>query len=125
MNSVKRDVDPGTLSVGQILRLLKPAQLWAVITTIGALLAFAFTIGSWTARNAVESEIKDLRRIVERYRGLETKDLFLSLYLRYLLAGYEVKREDSPGNIRRRKTAAQALEKTKVRRIHCGQTREG
>ena len=44
------DIEPGSLTIGQLTKAMKPAELYGVLAVIVILLGFAFWLGDWFGR---------------------------------------------------------------------------
>lgn len=110
--------DLSSLTILRLLSLLRPAQVWAILGVIFAVLSGTFGLGyqlkglvseievvRYKTENAgfkdkieliklaAEAQIERyktkntlLREKIKQFRGAQTKEKFLSLYLRYLIA---------------------------------------
>lgn len=97
-------MDPENLTLKQLLSNLKVGQLWALITLVTGLIAGAFTLGYkanalvtdpklaekeaqlTAARMALEEASDNLKKAGSESKDAGTKERFLALYLRYLIA---------------------------------------
>lgn len=82
-----------SLTMFQILTSLKPAQIWTILVIVFGLLSGSFGLGyklkSSIAESEIakyESELTTFQEKTKQFRGLQTKERFLALYLRYLIA---------------------------------------
>jgi hypothetical protein len=110
--------DLSSLTILQLLSLLRPAQVWAILGAIFVVLSGAFGLGyklkglvseievvRYKTENAGfqdkmelielatkaqierhKTENASLREKIKQFRGMHTKERFLALYLRYLIA---------------------------------------
>jgi hypothetical protein len=110
--------DLSSLTILQILSMLRPAQLWAILGVFFAVLSGAFGLGynlkglvsevqvvQYKTENAgfqerieliklaadaqierYKMESASLKDKIKQFRGVQTKERFLALYLRYLIA---------------------------------------
>lgn len=88
------------LTVGQILKSLSPGQLWAVLAAVSTLIGGAFTIGYKLQLSTSEIRAERSATKLAEVRGLQTKERFLALYLRYLVAKGDLQTEPSEDNRR-------------------------
>jgi hypothetical protein len=110
--------DLSSLTILQLLSMLRPAQVWAILGVIVAVLSGAFGLGynlkslvsevevvRYKTENAgfqerielielaadaqierYKMETTSLKEKIKQFRGVQTKERFLALYLRYLIA---------------------------------------
>lgn len=110
--------DLSSLTILQLLSMLRPTQVWAILGVIFAVLSGAFGLGynlkslvseievvRYKTENAgfhdkitlvklaAEAQIErykmetaSLKEKIKQFRGVQTKERFLALYLRYLIA---------------------------------------
>ena len=85
----KEDRDISKITAGQLVSQLGIRQLWSVGIVIAGLLGGSFTLGYKVSSSVGEPRIAKLETQVdtlrECFRGLECKEKFLVLYVRYLL----------------------------------------
>ena len=131
----QKKVEASKMTIKQLLSQLRVAQLWTVLVVIVALITGSFSFGYQLSSSMAEANITKLeaetvvktaelqreiselqtkinylRGNLEPYRGLETKERFLALYLRYLLAKENLALEDTPENQEKFKVTQKALE---------------
>ena len=124
----QKNVEASKMTIKQLLSQLRVAQLWTVLVVIVAVITGSFSFGYQLSSSMAEAnitkleaetevktaelqrEINYLRGNFEPYRGLETKERFLALYLRYLLAKENLALEDTPENQEKFKVTQNALE---------------
>lgn len=82
-----------SLTLFQILTSLKPAQVWTILALVFGLLRGSFELGYKLESSVAESEIAEykneltrLQASIKQFQRLQTKERFLALYLRYLIA---------------------------------------
>ena len=88
------------LTVGQILKSLSPGQFWAVLVAVSSLVAGVFAIGYKLQLSTSEIRAERSAAKLAEVRGLQTKERFLALYLRYLIAKGNLQTEPSEDNRR-------------------------
>ena len=86
------------LTVGQIVKGLKPGQFWAILVILFGLVAGAFTLGYKLQLSKGQIIEERTTAKLAEFRGLQTKERFLALYLRYLLAKSNLQTESSEEN---------------------------
>lgn len=93
MSNPKEHIKVESLTLSQIIKSLKPGQAWAIIVITFGLLSGSFGLGyklkSSIAESVVakyKSELATSNNSIRQFRGLQTKERFLALYLRYLMA---------------------------------------
>lgn len=74
------------LTIGQILRGLSPSQFWTILVAVFGLVAGAFTLGYKLQLSTADIRAERSEAKLAEFRGLQTKERFLALYLRYLMA---------------------------------------
>jgi hypothetical protein len=81
------------LTIKQAFSQIQISQFWGLLVIIVSLLVGAFTLGYKLSSSVSEakvgnweSQIDSLRESTKHFRGLEAKERFLALYVRYLLA---------------------------------------
>ncbi len=106
------------LTMKQILSQLQISQFWGLLVIIVGLLAGAFTLGyklsssiSEVKVGKLESQINSLQEATKRFTGLEVKERFLALYVRYLLAKEKFTNSKTEEAYKEVRTTGQALEK--------------
>ncbi len=65
---------------------MRPGQLWAILVILFGLLSGSFGLGYRVQAAVNESKINRYEATIQDFRGIQTKERFLSLYLRYLIA---------------------------------------
>jgi hypothetical protein len=122
--------DIASLSILQLIYLLKPGQLWGLLIVLFGLLSGSFGLGykisslvtevdvvryrteSAGLREQIElvrmaskaeverykTETASLHDKIKQFRAIQTKERFLALYLRYLIAKSALASEDSEEN---------------------------
>lgn len=88
------------LTVGQILKGLSPGQFWAVVGAVFFLVAGAFGVGYKLQLSTSEIRAERSAAKLAEFRGLQTKERFLALYLRYLIAKGNLQAEENDENQR-------------------------
>ena len=110
--------DLSSLTILQLISILRPAQIWTILGIIFAVLSGAFGLGynlkglvseievvRYKTENAgfhdkielvklaadaqierYKMEVASLKEKIKQFRGVQTKERFLALYLRYLIA---------------------------------------
>ena len=88
------------LTMGQLVRGLKPSQFWAILVALFGLVAGAFTLGYELQLSTAEIRADRSDAKLAEFRGLQTKERFLALYLRYFIAKNNSQTEPSEENER-------------------------
>ena len=90
-NRMQKDIS--SLTISELLSVLKPAQLWIILTVIFAVLSGTFGLGyklnDFLAQSEAvnyQTEIAALKIKIMQFRAIQTKERFLALYLRYSMA---------------------------------------
>jgi hypothetical protein len=78
--------DATAWTVAQLLKNLRPAQLWGFLTTVAALVTGAFGAGYKVHDLTSSVRATPVAAAAAALPALQTKERFLSLYLRYLVA---------------------------------------
>ncbi|MFQ6111576.1 MAG: hypothetical protein ACE5LX_06040 [Nitrospinota bacterium] len=106
------------MTIRQLISRLRVAQLWGVLVVIAALIGGSFSLGYKLSSSAaevktskLERQVSALQENVKRFRGLESKERFLALYLRYLLAKGSLAKANTPENQETLRVSAEAFEK--------------
>ena len=115
-NSVGAVSDLAALSIGNILKLLRPAQLWAFGAALVVVIAAAFTLGNKLAEykiDRLENQLETVRSDGAKQAKLaaeeSTRERFFTAYVRYAIAKETVQSRNSPLS----PEAAQAFENAK------------
>jgi hypothetical protein len=89
-------IKPENMTLGQLIRGLKPGQFWAFLVILFGLVSGAAGTGYKVCSNVKQSEIAEyqtqigqLKSKEQSFRGLQTKERFVSLYLKYVIAKEE------------------------------------
>lgn len=97
--------NPENMTIGQLIRALKPAQLWGLLVLIFGLVSGAATTSYKVSASIKEAEVAkhqiqiDALQSKERnFRGLQTKERFMALYLKYLIAEEEARSNPTEEN---------------------------
>ena len=98
--SQNTEVAIDTLTVSQILKGLPARQAWGLLVVVIGFVAGAFTLGYKLQLSATEVQLEKKALEVESFRGLQAKERFLSLYLRYLIADNEAISQPTSDNSR-------------------------
>ena len=86
MSESKERTKVESLTLSQIMVSMKPGQLWTILVIVFGLLSGSFGLGYKAKAYVGESELARLHDTIKQFRGLQTKERFLGLYLRYLTA---------------------------------------
>jgi hypothetical protein len=85
--------DIASVSMLRLVSLLKPAQVWGILVVLFAVLSgtfgLAYKLRSYIADSEIahyKSENKTIQDTIKQFRGIQTKEKFLALYLRYLIS---------------------------------------
>jgi hypothetical protein len=97
--------DASSLTLSQLISSIKPAQAWAVATAFVAILGGSFglgyklgTLNAQAETGRLHNEVADLQGKIKEFRAIQTKERFLGLYLRYLIAKDDRAADDSEAN---------------------------
>jgi hypothetical protein len=116
MNNSNESIKTESLTLSRILSSMKAGQLWMIVVIFAGIISGSFGLGYKLRSSVAESEIARikteltaLQTSVKQFRGLQTKEIFLALYLRYLLAKEAQDRSASVENERAKEAAASNL----------------
>lgn len=86
-----------SLTISELFLMLKPAQLWTIITIIVAVLSGSFGLGYKLNDHVAQSReiqfqqnIDSLEKKIVQFRAIQAKERFLALYLNYFIAKEKV-----------------------------------
>jgi len=74
------------LTIGRLFREMRPGQLWTVLVAVFGLVSGAFLLGSKLQMSTADVRAERSEAKMAEFRGLQAKERFLALYLRYLIA---------------------------------------
>lgn len=86
------------LTIGRILREMRPGQLWTTAAAIVALASGAFLLGYKLQLSTADLRADRTEAKLAEFRGLQTKERFLAFYLRYLIAKERLAAESNEEN---------------------------
>ena len=82
-----------SMTLGELIRAMKPAQFWGLLVILFGLVSGAAGTGYKISSSIKESDIakhqiriEQLQSKERNFLGLQTKERFLSLYLKYMIA---------------------------------------
>lgn len=111
MNEPDRQIKTESLTISQIMTSMKPAQIWGVLVIVFGLLSGSFGLGYKLKSSVSEAEVAKYKNTMSQFRGLQSKEKFLALYLRYMIATDKYEKSESEKDLTMKDVAASNFKK--------------